>query len=142
MNDTTYAGRNLEDLKSSKRAVIRKMDDITQQAAIITGILPLTPGRKFWCVTEINWDDPNLKGLRETYFKLAKTVSNLEDAIANLEEDNIQRYEASKKANQFLVESFESWEAEAKWLKEHGLNTISLTEKILENPNFLAEVEL
>ena len=141
MNDTTYAGRNLEDLKSSKRAVTRKMDDLTQQAAIITGILPLTPGRKFWCVTEINWDDPKLNGLRETYFKLAKTVSNLEDAIANLEEDNIQRYEASKKANQFLC-SFDSWEEEAKWLKEHGLNTISLTEKILENPNFLAEVEL
>ena len=140
MNDTTYAGRNLEDLKSSRRAVNRKMDDITQQAAIITGILPLKSGRKFWCVTEINWDDPNLNGLRETYFKLAETASSLDDAIANLEEDNL--HWGIKKANHFLTTAFDSFEEEATWLKKNGLNTFSLAEKILENPQFLNEVEL
>ena len=140
MNDTTYAGRNLEDLKSSRRAVLRKMDDITQQAAIIQEILPLKPGRKFWCVTEINWDDPNLNGLRETYFKLAETASSLDDAIANLEGDNL--HWGIKKANHFLTTAFDSFEEEATWLKKNGLNTFSLAEKILENPQFLNEVEL
>ena len=140
MNNTTYTGRSLEDLKSSKRAIIRKMDDLTQEAAIITGILPLKPGRKFWCVGEINWDDSRLTAIRKTYFELAEKAANLETAIAKLENDNL--HEARKKANHFLTTSFNSFEDEAKWLKKHGLNGLSLAEKILQNPNFLSEVEL
>ena len=33
---TQYPGRSLEDLKSSRRAVNNKIDDIVQQAAITT----------------------------------------------------------------------------------------------------------
>ena len=140
MNNTTYPGRSLEDLKSSKRAIIRKMDDLTQEAAIITGILPLQNGRKMWCVSEINWNDSRLTAIRKTYFELAEKAANLETAIAKLENDNL--HEARKKANHFLTTSFNSFEDEAKWLKKHGLNGLSLAEKILENPNFLSEVEL
>ena len=67
---TQYPGRSLEDLKSSRRAVNNKIDDIVQQAAIIQGILPLKPGRKFWCVTEIDWANVRLSALRESYFEL------------------------------------------------------------------------
>ena len=140
MNNTTYTGRSLEDLKSSKRAIFRKMDDLTQEAAIITGILPVKPGRKFWCVTEINWDDSRLTAIRKTYFELAEKAANLDDAIAKLENDNL--HEARKKANHFLSTSFTSFEDEAKWLKKNNLNGLSLAEKIIENPNFLSEVEL
>lgn len=141
MNNTTYTGRSLEDLKTSKRLVTRKMDELTQEAAIITGILPVKPGRKFWCVTEINWEDSRLTAIRKTYFELAKKAANLETAIAKLE-DNLQRHEARKKANHFLSTSFTSFEDAAKWLKKNNLNGLSLAEKILENPNFLSEVEL
>ena len=139
MNNPTYEGRSLEDLKSSRAAINRKMENITQEAAVITGVLPLKPGRKFWVVTEINWDDTRLTNLKETYFKLASQVDLLDDAIANLEEDN--RYEAIKKANSFLT-AFTSFKEEAAWLKKNNLNTFSLAEKILKNPNFLEEVEL
>ena len=142
MNNTTYTGRSLEDLKSSKRAIIRKMDDLTQEAAIITGILPLKPGRKFWCVGEINWDDSRLTAIRKTYFELAEKADNLNDEIEKRENENLHRHEARKKANHFLTTSFNSFEDEAKWLKKHGLNGLSLAEKILQNPNFLSEVEL
>ena len=140
MNNTTYPGRSLEDLKSSNRAIYRKMDDLTQEAAIITGILPLKPGRKFWCVSEINWDDSRLTAIRKTYFSMAEKAANLETAIAKLENDNL--HEARKKANHFLTTSFNSFEDEAKWLKKNNLNGLSLAEKILQNPNFLSEVEL
>ena len=140
MNNTTYTGRSLEDLKSSKRAIFRKMDDLTQEAAIITGILPVKPGRKFWCVSEINWEDSRLTAIRKTYFELAEKAANLDDAIAKLENDNL--HEARKKANHFLSTSFTSFEDEAKWLKKNNLNGLSLAEKIIENPNFLSEVEL
>ena len=142
MNNATYTGRSLEDLKSSNRSIYRKMDDLTQEAAIITGILPVKPGRKFWCVTEINWDDSRLTAIRKTYFELAEKAANLDDAIAKLENDNFHRHEACKKANHFLSTSFDSFEDEAKWLKKNNLNGLSLAEKILENPNFLSEVEL
>lgn len=131
--------RSLEDLRSSERAVTRKADKLAIEAANITGILPLKQGRKFWCVTEINWDDPRLTALKETYFKCIEDARNLRDAIGRLE--NVDRYEARKKANHFLNTNFNSFEEEVAWLRKHNLNGLTLVEKILDNPNFLEEVE-
>ena len=139
MNNTTYEGRSLEDLRSSLSAVNKKADNIANKAANITGILPLQEGRRFWCVTEINWDDPRLTELKETYFKCINDAANLRDEIGRLEDGD--RYEARKKANLFLCTHFDSFEEEAEWLRSHGLNTLTLAEKILMNPNFLEEVE-
>ncbi len=138
---TQYPGRSLEDLKSSRRAVQKRIDDIAQQAAIITEILPLKPGRKFWCVTEIDWADIRLSALRESYFELIQKASNLDDTIAHLEND-FDRYMARKKANKFLSSHFSSLEEEAEWLRRFNLNALTLAEEILKNPNFLSEVTL
>ena len=139
---TQYPGRFLEDLKSSRRAVQKSIDDIAQQAAIIQGILPLKPCRKFWCVTEIDWADIRLAALRESYFELIQKASNLDDTIARLENDDWDRYMARKKANKFLSSNFSSLEEEAEWLRKFNLNALTLAEEILKNPNFLSEVTL
>lgn len=139
---TQYPGRSLEDLKSSRRAVQKSIDDIAQQAAIITEILPLKPGRKFWCVTEIDWADIRLSALRESYFELIQKASNFDDTIACLENDDWDRYMARKKANKFLSSNFSSLEEEAEWLRRFNLNALTLAEEILKNPNFLSEVTL
>lgn len=119
------------------KGIGHKIEKYQQKAATILGILPLKPGRKFWSSTEIDWEDPRLDHIREPYFELCAKYSKVQDSLELSERDA-----ALKKANHFLNTSFNSFEEEAKWLKKHGLNTFSLAEKILENPNFLSEVEV
>lgn len=58
---------------------------------------------------------------------------------AEAKENNaLEKYVAAKKADDFL-QGFPRMDA-AYWLREHGLTTFTLTEKLMENPNFLAEV--
>ena len=119
------------------KGIAHKIEQCQQEAATILGILPLKPGRKFWSSSEIDWDDSRVDHLRETYFELCAKYSKVQDSI-----ELSSRDAALKEANHFLNTSFNSFEEEAKWLKKHGLNTLSLAEKILQNPNFLNEVEV
>ena len=119
------------------KGIAHRIEQYQQEAATILGILPLKPGRKFWSSSEIDWDDSRVDHLRETYFELCAKYSKVQDSI-----ELSSRDAALKEANHFLNTSFNSFEEEAKWLKKHGLNTFSLAEKILENPNFLREVEV
>lgn len=119
------------------KGIGHKIEQYQEEAATILGILPLKPGRKFWSSTEIDWDDSRLDHIREPYFELCRKYSEVNDSIELSDRDK-----AIKEATHFLNTSFNSFEEEARWLKRNGLNTLSLAEKILQNPNFLSEVEL
>lgn len=132
--------RSLEDLRSSYRAVEKKIDSLTSDAATLLGILPLKPGRKFWSSTEIDWNDPRLQPLKGKYDELTEKHRKLYLEIGRLEairDDDLPRWEAQQVAYGWLHVLGDDGN---RWLLDHKLTTISLTEKILENPNFLEEV--
>ena len=58
--------------------------------------------------------------------------------IEAVQNNNMKYHIAAKKAYDFL-EGFPRMEA-GKWLQEYRLTTLTLIEKLMENPNFLAEV--
>jgi len=132
--------RSLEDLRSSYRAIGKKLDNLRMDAAIMVGILPLAPGRRVWVADEIDWDDPKLDQLRETFFSLLNKHHRLEIEIGRreaLRDNNYPRWLAEREAYGWLnILGDESND----WLIEHGLTTVTLTEKILRNPKFLEEV--
>lgn len=141
-----YEGRTIEDLKSSQRAIERSIDNYHMEFAKLVGILPLKSGRKFWILGELDINDPRINpAQRERYLDLVTKNHNLLEYIGRQEairDDDLPRYLARKKANIFLTTNFNSFEEEAQWLQQHGLNGLTLAEKILENPDFLEEVTL
>lgn len=133
--------RSVEDLKSSVRAIDHKLDNLRMDAARCTGILPLKPGRKFWVATEINWDDPKIpEQIHTKYFGLLEKRSTLSYQAEKMEAEKnneLPRFEAREIAYNWL--HVLGTEANA-WLIEHQLSTVTLTEEILKNPNFLEEM--
>ncbi|MBQ6344978.1 MAG: hypothetical protein IJI96_02585 [Methanobrevibacter sp.] len=132
--------RSLESLKGSYRAIGRKLESMRMDAAIQVGILPLSEGKPFWLAEEIDWDDPRLSDMKEKFFffldkhyELGNQVGRLEAIQAN----DLPRWEAEQVAYGWLNILGDKSNA---WLIEHKLNTFSLTEAILNNPNFLQEV--
>ena len=136
-----YEGRSLEDLRSSYRAIDRRLDQLRIEAAIAVEVLPLKPGRKFWTADEIDWDDPRIsEHLKQKVFDLCEKHTQLYKTITRreaIENDDLPRWEARQVAYGWLhVLGDEAND----WLIAHKLSTISLTEAILENPQFLEEV--
>lgn len=142
-----FQNRSLEDLKSSHRAIQNKLDSLREEAAIITGVLPLKPGRKFWVADEIDWDDPKLEGIKDTYFELKDTSSSLAYHVGRLEaikNDELPLWEAKVKAITFLEDNFNGIEEEAEFFRKNNLvrGYSSLKWNLLRNPNFLEGVVL
>lgn len=133
--------RSLESLKSSVRAIDHKLENLRIDAALLVGVLPLKPGRRFWVATEIDWDDPKIpEDLHENYFSLVEKryVLNYQAEKMEAEQKNeLPRFEAEQIAYKWLNILGDDGN---NWLIEHHLTTISLTEAILKNPNFLEEV--
>lgn len=149
MNNTTnkYQGRSLEDLKSSLRAVNHKIDDLNMEAATIVGILPLPADRQIWSSTEIDWNDPRLDNLRETFFNYVDTAYELEHVIGKLDAENnntVCEWEVYNRIDKFLNENFNTFTEEVEFFKKNNLvrGLCSLRERVLENPDYLREVEL
>ena len=147
MNNTTFEGRSLEDLKSSLHAIDGKIDDLKMDAAIILGILPLDETRRFWVATEINWNDSRLDHLRDTFFEYVKKSYEFTTYIGRLEaiEGNyLEYFEAEQKALKFLSENFNSFDDEVKFFKKNNLirGMSSLKEELVRNPKFLEGVIL
>ena len=148
MNNTTpkithFEGRSLEDLKSSYRALVRKSDTLASEAAFRQG-LP-KEGQPFFISGQIDWDNPNVSDIKPAYFEAIEKAGELHHIIGRLEASQINdlpRWEARQKANHFLHSNFVSIDEVKKWLNEHGcITSLDLAEKILENPNYLEEVE-
>ncbi|WP_407415732.1 hypothetical protein [Methanobrevibacter sp.] len=142
-----YQGRSLEDLRSSLRAINHRCESIRMDAAVIVGILPLKPGRKIWTADEIQWDDPKLAHLKDTYFELCDTASKLLRHVSELEakkSGNLSVWKAKQKGEIFLRIHFHSIEEEKEFFEKNNLHRgmSSLTEAILSNPNFLEGVIL
>lgn len=142
-----YKGKSFEDLKSSLRAINNRIESMRMDAALLTGILPLTNGRKIWTADEINWDDPKLTDFRETYFELVDTARILTLHVSRLEatkKGNLEVWKANQKGLRFLRDNFNSLEEEVEFFKKNNLTRgmSSLTEAILSNPNFLEGVVL
>ena len=133
--------RSLEDLKSSVRALDRKIEQIQMDAALLTGVLPLPEGRKLWSTTEINWDDHNIPGdMKDNYMDLLRKRYALNKQASRMEAEKdgeLPRWEARELAYNWLNCLGDKGND---WLLEHNLTTVSLTEEILRNPNFLEEV--
>lgn len=137
-----YQGRSLEDLRSSYRAIGRKLDDLRIEAAIAVEILPLKPGRRFWCADEIDWDDPRIpEHLKQKVFDLCDKHYQLGQTIGKREaicDGDLPRWEARQVAYGWL--NILGEQGSTDWLIKHHLTTVTLTEAILENPNFLEEM--
>ena len=147
MTSNRYEGRSLEDLKSSLSAVNLKIDNIKIDAAIIVGVLPLKPGRKFWIEEEIDWEDPRLDHLRQDYFKLVDTAYELRHITGKLEAESkgeLEQWEIYNKIDSFLNTNFNTFDEEVEFFKKNNLvrGLSSLREEVLKNPNFLEEVIL
>lgn len=132
--------RSIEDLRSSVRAIDRQLEKMRLEAAILTGIIPLPEDRVWWSTSEINWEDPRLSHMKDNYQALVDKRYNInyeaERKIA-IRDDNLPRFEAREIAYGWLHMLGEGGND---WLIEHHLTTVSLTERILENPRFLEEV--
>lgn len=142
-----YQGRSLEDLKSSYRAVTNRIDKMHMDAALLTGILPLPEGKRFWTSDEINWDDPKLSGQKKTYFELIGKAYNLRRIIGRLEAEadgTIVEFETGETIYKFLNKNFKTFDEEVEFFRKNNLvrGFSSLLEKCLENPNYLEEVAL
>lgn len=151
MNDTPlpskYQERSLEDLKSSLRAVNHKIDNLKIDAAIIVGVLPLKPGRKFWIATEIDWEDSRLDHLRPDYFRLLDAAYELNHITGRLEAESkgeLEKWEIYTKIDSFLNTNFKTFTEEVEFFKKNNLvrGLSSLREEVLRNPNYLNEVVL
>ncbi len=133
--------RSLEDLRSSVRAIDRRIETMHMDAALLTGILPLPEGRKLWSSSEIDWDDPKIpEDMRTTYFSLLSKRYNLNQKVTRIEAENnneLPRWEAERVAYGWLHVLGEKGND---WLIKHKLTTITLTDAILNNPNFLEEM--
>lgn len=133
--------RSLEDLRSSVRAIDRRIETMHMDAALLTGILPLPEGRKLWSSSEIVWEDHRIPDdMRTTYFSLLGKRYNLNQKVTKMEairDNDLPRWEARNIAYGWLHILGERGND---WLIEHKLTTVSLTEAILRNPNFLEEV--
>jgi hypothetical protein len=135
-----YHGRSLEDLRSSYRAIGKKLDNIRMDAAILTNILPLPEGKRFWVADEIQWDDPRLDDIRDKFFSLLEKHHDLERTIGRLEairDNDLPRWEARQTAYGWLNILGDDGND---WLIQHNLTTVTLTEAILLNPQFLEEM--
>lgn len=133
--------RSLEDLRSSVRAIDRRIETMHMDAALLTGILPLPEGRKLWSSSEIDWDDPKIpEDMRTTYFSLLSKRHNLNQKVTRIEAENnneIPRWGAERVAYGWLHVLGENGND---WLIKHKLTTVTLTDAILNNPNFLEEM--
>ncbi|MBQ2651933.1 MAG: hypothetical protein IJF83_00105 [Methanobrevibacter sp.] len=139
-----YSDRTDEDLRSSARAITRRLDDLHMDAAIITGVLPLQPGKKFWTLDEINWDDPKLqktdiekqcKELAQKRYELTNVV-NLRKAI---KEDNVISLLAKDKA--YTWGAKHSLEELVTFFEQNNLHLGfgSLIPILEQNPHYLDE---
>lgn len=133
--------RSLEDLRSSVRAIDRRIETMHMDAALLTGILPLKSGRKLWSSSEIDWDDPKIsEDMRTTYFSLLGKRYALNQKVTRMEavrDNDLPRWEARNIAYGWLHVLGERGND---WLIEHKLTTVTLTEEILRNPDFLEEM--
>ena len=147
MTNPAFEGRSIEDLKSSLHAIDGKIDDLKMDAALILGILPLSDDRRFWVATEINWNDPRLDHLRDTFFEYVQKSYEFSNYIGRLEAINggyLEYFEAEQKALKFLSEHFSSFDDEVNFFKKNNLirGMSSLKEELVRNPEFLKGVIL
>lgn len=147
MNNTTFEGRSLEDIKSSLHAIDHKIDNLKMDAALILGILPLDDNRRFWVATEINWNDPRLNHLRDTFFELVQKSYKFSNYIGRLEAIEggyLEYWEAEQKGLKFLSEHFTSFDEQVDFFKKNNLirGMSSLKEELVRNPRFLEGVVL
>lgn len=147
MNNTTFEGRSLEDLKSSLHAIDHKIDNLKMDAALILGILPLSDDRRFWVATEINWNDSKLDHLRDTFFELVEKSYEFTKEVTRREairDGYLEYWEAEQKGMQFLSEHFSSFDEEVEFFKKNNLirGMSSLKEELVRNPRFLEGVVL
>lgn len=142
-----YQDRNLEDLKSSLRAINHKIDNLRIEAAQIVGVLPLKPDRKFWVAPEIDWNDNRLDHLRPDFFRLLDEAYTLRHITGRLEAESkgeLEQWETYQTIDKFLETNFKTFAEELRFYKRNNLTRglSSLREKVLQNPNFLDEVIL
>ena len=147
MNKTTYENRSLEDLRSSYRAVTKKIETMQCEAAEIVGIIPLPEHKKFWVSTEINWDDTRLDHMRDEYLKLLDTAYELHHVVEKLhatQTNTLEQYQIYQEIDEFLSANFNTFDEEIAFFKKNNLvrGLSSLREKVLENPAYLEEVVL
>lgn len=142
-----YSQRTIESLKSSIRAINLRIENLHMDAAQICGVLPLAPGKIFWTIDDINWDDQklqetkifeNLQDLADKKYKL----NNVVDLREGIENNNVDWVLARHKAYSFGRNY--TTEELTTFFKQHGLTRgfFSLTQKLVENPNFLEGVIL
>lgn len=142
-----YSNRTSEDLRSSIRAISIRLDNLHMDAAIITGVLPLKPGRKFWTLDEINWDDPKLQetDIEENCKELSRKryeLTNVVELRKAITEDNVDwmlaRHKAYKWGKEYTVEELQTF------FKQNNLpmGFSSLTSVLVKNPDFLEGVVL
>lgn len=132
---------NLEELKTRYRSVHYKYEQIQRRVADALG------WSSFYEITPVelkNVDPIYLKKLDpELILELSRTYNESRDAYWKLHEaecmrdDRLDYHFACKKAYDFLDGL--SFEESSKWLLSHGLNTLTLTRKLLEDPNFLED---
>lgn len=140
MNNPTFKGKSLEDLKTNLRGVNRRIDSIKMQAATIEG-------RTFWVDEKIDWNNPKLDHLKETYFELVKKSQELTKITSEMEaikDGEIETWKANQKGLEFIKEHFPTFEEEVEFYRKNNLTRgrMSLRDAILNNPNYLREVVL
>jgi len=142
-----YTDQSSEDLRSSIRAIERRLDNLHIDAALLVEVLPLTPGKKFWTLQEINWDDPILQetDIFETCKELEHKKFLLENVVKlrkAIEDDNVDRILAQDKAytwgKNYTDDQLKTF------FKQHHMSTgfFDLTWALVENPHFLDGVVL
>ena len=124
----------LDEKKMILRALQRKRDSLAVEIATRLDL----PRR--WVMADVDLDDPRIVDLKEKLLSTERKIYHTEDEVEFLEakrDGEIDRYNARKIAYDWLHLLGDEGN---QWLIDHKLTTVTLTEEILKNPNFLEEV--
>jgi len=121
-------------MQSQLRAMTRKRDNMAIDIAKIQN-LP-----NIWSTTMIDWDDPNISSIKDSFLQLEKDITalarKLEEAEA-IRNDEWDKLIARRKVNNFL-KSISDEEA-LEYLHSIKMTTIGLIDAVRRNPNFIKE---
>ena len=131
--------REIGQMKTRLRAMQRKRDTLAIHVAKTLNLPSV------WTLEMVDWSNPEVTGIGAEINTLDSQINELEWTISKQEamkDGKLDYFNAKVKAYDFINRNFNTFEDEVEFFKRNGLvrGLSSLTERIVENPDYLEEV--
>jgi len=139
--ETIVTDREIGQMKTRLRALERKRDTLAIHVAKTLN-LP-----NIWTLDMVDWNNPEVASIKPEIDTLDNQINELSweiDRQESLQDGNIDYFNAKVKAHDFIQQNFTNFDDEAEFYQKNNLvrGMSSLTQEILENPDYLEEVVL